>query len=115
MAEHAPIGGVDYPETFQAFRDWFVDDDACLDYLEQLRWPSGFVCPVCQAADAWRVAGRMWMCAQCGRKTSVTAGTGLPPLAHPDVDVVRGLLAPHLTKDRDLRPRAPVPARLRLL
>ena len=75
MADHAPIGGVDYPETYQQFRDWFVDDGACLDYLEQLRWPGGFVCPVCSASDAWRVAGRMWMCAQCGRKTSVTAGT----------------------------------------
>ena len=75
MASGAPIGGVDYPKTYQAFRDWFVDDDACLDYLEQLRWPEGFVCPVCDARDAWRVAGRKWMCAQCGRKTSVTAGT----------------------------------------
>jgi transposase-like protein len=75
MASGAPVGGVDYPKTFQQFRDWFVDDEACLDYLEQLRWPDGFVCPVCATSDAWRVAGRMWMCAQCGRKTSVTAGT----------------------------------------
>jgi transposase-like protein len=75
MASGAPVGGVDYPKTFQQFRDWFADDGACLDYLEQLRWPDGFVCPACGARDAWRLAGRMWMCAQCGRKTSVTAGT----------------------------------------
>jgi transposase-like protein len=75
MPTNSPIGGVDYPETYQQFRDWFVDDAACLDYLEQLRWPDGFVCPACDASDAWRVERRMWMCAKCGRKTSVTAGT----------------------------------------
>jgi transposase-like protein len=75
VGEH-PVGGVDYPRTFQEFRDWFPDDDACLDYLEGLRWPDGFVCPVCDGRDGWRIKQRrMWMCAGCGRKTSVTAGT----------------------------------------
>jgi transposase-like protein len=71
-----PTGGVDYPRTFQEFRSWFPDDDACIDYLEGLRWPDGFVCPVCDGGDGWRIRQRrMWMCAGCGRKTSVTAGT----------------------------------------
>jgi transposase-like protein len=71
-----PRGGVDYPRTFQEFRDWFPDDDACLDYLEGLRWPEGFVCPECDARQGWRISQRrMWMCSACGRKTSVTAGT----------------------------------------
>lgn len=75
MIEQRPQGGVDYPRTFQEFRAWFVDDAACLDYLELLRWPGGFICPVCGSARAWRTARRMWMCTECGRKTSVTAGT----------------------------------------
>jgi transposase-like protein len=71
-----PIGGVDYPRTFQEFRDWFPDEAACLDYLEGLRWPDGFVCPECGCAGGWRIGQRrMWMCAACARKTSVTAGT----------------------------------------
>jgi hypothetical protein len=70
-----PKGGIDYPRTFLEFRDWFGDDAACLDYLEKLRWPNGFVCPVCGGGDAWQTARRMWMCSSCGRKTSVTAGT----------------------------------------
>jgi transposase-like protein len=75
VAEH-PVGGVDYPRTYQEFRDWFVDDGRCLDYLEGLRWPEGFVCPVCGGRDGWRIRQRrMWMCAGCARKTSVTAGT----------------------------------------
>jgi transposase-like protein len=75
VASGEPVGGVDYPKTYQQFREWFPNDEACLDYLEQLRWPEGFVCPACDARDAWRIGGGMWMCAQCGRKTSVTAGT----------------------------------------
>ncbi|MCA1702909.1 MAG: transposase, partial [Actinobacteria bacterium] len=26
---------------------WFPTDADCLDYLEWLRWPDGFVCPDC--------------------------------------------------------------------
>lgn len=70
-----PVGGVDYPRTFQEFHAWFTDEEACVDYLEGLRWPDGFICPVCDGRNAWRVAGRWWMCSRCGRKTSVTAGT----------------------------------------
>lgn len=70
-----PVGGVDYPETFQALQAWFPDDAACLAYLERLRWPDGFICPVCGAAGGWRTAKARWMCAVCGRQTSVTAGT----------------------------------------
>jgi transposase-like protein len=43
-------------------------------YLAQLRWPDGFRCPRCRADKAWRVQER-WECAECGRQTSVTAGT----------------------------------------
>lgn len=75
MTSARPIGGLDYPRTFQEFRAWFPDESSCLDYLEQLRWPEGFVCPVCGGRDAWRTARRLWMCAGCGRKTSPTAGT----------------------------------------
>jgi len=70
-----PRGGVDYPRTYQEFRDWFPDDVACLEYLAGLRWPEGFVCPVCGGDRSWRTVKMLWMCAQCGRKTSVTAGT----------------------------------------
>jgi len=70
-----PVGGVDYPQTFQALQEWFPDVALCLAYLEQLRWPDGFVCPACGAAGGWRTAKARWMCTSCGRQTSVTAGT----------------------------------------
>jgi transposase-like protein len=70
-----PVAGVDYPATFPQLLRWFPDDNSCRRYLEGLRWPQGFVCPVCGLAEGWRIASGDWMCRGCGRKTSVTAGT----------------------------------------
>lgn len=70
-----PVGGVDYPRTFQEFSRWFPDDGACVEYLGNLRWQGGFRCPACSGDQAWRTAKGLWMCSGCGRKTSVTAGT----------------------------------------
>lgn len=75
VAGEWPIGGVDYPRSFPEFREWFPDEGSCVEYLERLRWPEGFVCPLCGASGGWRIARQRWMCARCGRKTSVTAGT----------------------------------------
>jgi transposase-like protein len=53
---------------------WFSTDADCLDYLEWLRWPSGFVCPEC-GQGGWRLSDGRFECSGCGRRTSVTAGT----------------------------------------
>jgi transposase-like protein len=71
-----PRAGVDYPRTHQELLAWFGDESACVRFLEGLRWPQGFVCPACGGRAGWRTARRsMWMCADCARQTSVTAGT----------------------------------------
>jgi len=48
-----PVGGVDYPRTIQEFDEWFPNEDACAAYLLRLRWPDGFVCPVCGGTKGW--------------------------------------------------------------
>jgi hypothetical protein len=70
-----PVGGVDYPTTYQQLLKWFPHDAACLEYLARLRWPDGFVCPGCGFGEFWRTGRGLWMCRRCERKTSVTAGT----------------------------------------
>ncbi|HDH25812.1 MAG TPA: IS1595 family transposase [Actinobacteria bacterium] len=42
-----PQVGVVYPGTWAAFLKWFPDDPLCVEFLERLRWPDGFVCPLC--------------------------------------------------------------------
>jgi transposase-like protein len=67
--------GVHYLRSAGEFQSWFGTDADCLDYLDWLRWPRGFVCPECGQARGWAVADGRYKCAACGKRTSVTAGT----------------------------------------
>lgn len=70
-----PIGGIDYPETLQEFDEWFPIEQSCLDYLQKLRWPSGFVCPACNGRKAWKMGTGLFRCSVCKHKVSIIAGT----------------------------------------
>ncbi len=68
--------GVHFPRSTGEFQSWFVTDADCLDYLDWLRWPEGFVCPRCgHPGGWWPVADGRYKCAACAARTSVTAGT----------------------------------------
>jgi transposase-like protein len=72
----APQGGKDYPRKWTEFLDWFPTEEACLAYLERLRWSNGFVCPKCGVAEpAYRASRGRLVCRSCGRQTTVTCGT----------------------------------------
>jgi hypothetical protein len=71
----SPIGGVGYPRSWPEFLAFFPDEGACLRYLERVRWPDGFRCPMCGHSEAWRTKRGLWVCGACERQTSVTAGT----------------------------------------
>jgi transposase-like protein len=70
-----PLAGIHYPRSVGEFQSWFRTDADCLDYLEWLRWPTGFVCPACGHEGGWRLGDSRFMCGGCSGRTSVTAGT----------------------------------------
>ena len=70
-----PIAGIDYPKTLQEFDEWFPTEQACLDYLQKLRWPDGFVCPVCNGRKAWQMSTGLFRCSVCKHKVSIISGT----------------------------------------
>ena len=71
-----PIAGQDYPKTWSQFMDWFHSEQACLDYLERLRWPEEFICPSCGVIGApLKTSRNRLVCQSCKHQTSVTAGT----------------------------------------
>ena len=70
-----PHAGTHYPRSLGEFQAWFRTDADCLDYLEWLRWPSGFACPGCGHTGSWRLGDARFMCSGCGDRTSVKAGT----------------------------------------
>jgi transposase-like protein len=69
------VVGTHYPKSTGEFLSWFGSDEDCLDYLEWLRWPDGFVCPRCGKSGGWSISDGRWCCAACEARTSVTAGT----------------------------------------
>lgn len=72
----APIPGQDYPRNWNDFLDWFGTEEACLAYLEKLRWADGFVCPRCgNIAQAYRASRTRLMCRACQHQSTVTSGT----------------------------------------
>ena len=70
-----PRAGKHYPRSVGEFQAWFRTDADCHDYLDWLRWPAGFACPSCGHGERWSLGDRRIMCARCGSRTSVTAGT----------------------------------------
>lgn len=75
-APQQPVLGKDYPRTWSQFLDWFATEEACLAYLERLRWPTGFICPHCgTAVQPGRASRSRLVCRACRHQSSVTAGT----------------------------------------
>lgn len=64
-----------YPKNALEFQDWFASEAACRDYIVQLRWPDGFVCPHCSSKKAWFTQRKDFYCSTCDVQTSVTVGT----------------------------------------
>jgi len=75
VSRGAPRAAVDYPGSDADLRSWFPDDRACLDYLDWLRWPQGFRCPLCKGEQGWKLPDGRWSCGLCGRRISPTTGT----------------------------------------
>lgn len=70
MADEAP-GLIEFMETYPT-------EDACWQFLREARWgPDGFECPRCGENEHWGFiqTRKLFACHQCGKQTSVTAGT----------------------------------------
>lgn len=72
----SPAATADYPRTFAEFIKRFDTEQACLAYVEQIRWPDGFVCPFCGVvAEPWKMGDGKLRCKTCRKRTSITSGT----------------------------------------
>lgn len=66
----------DYPKTIMGFAAKFHNDEVCLKYLIENRWPEGFVCPSCHHKGGWWLEKhRRFECSQCHKQVSPLAGT----------------------------------------
>ena len=65
----------DYPRTLRELERRFITEQACREYLFDLRWPHGFICPRCHASTASALKTGRFQCSGCRYQVSVTAGT----------------------------------------
>ena len=63
----------DFPKNEVEFDRRFHTEQACLDYLFQLRWPEGFSCSRCGHLHYWATSRGLFLCQQCRHQQSVTA------------------------------------------
>ena len=63
--------------TVNDFDHQFPNDDACLEFLKNKRWPDGIFCQICQsvAKHHKRVSRKAYSCDFCGNDVSPTADT----------------------------------------
>lgn len=55
----------EYPATLMEFESQFKIEEDCIDYLVQMWWPKGFICPACEGHKAWRTDRKLFHCASC--------------------------------------------------
>ena len=65
----------DFPTTIDEFQEQFISEEACLRYLEKIRWPDGFACPNCGHVKYWKTKRGQLQCHKCRHQCSLTAGT----------------------------------------
>lgn len=64
------------PKTLLEAIRHFSDLDVATEFVASLRWPDGFVCPVCGKKEfSYLTTRRLWKCKVCKKQTSVKKGT----------------------------------------
>src|SRR5947207_9063785 len=72
--------------TLDEIQSRFGTDETARQYLEEIRWPNGVVCPHCKNADqkriweikenpAKKIRSGLYHCAECDKQFTVTVGT----------------------------------------
>ena len=63
--------------TIESLRKQFPDENACLEFIKNARWPNGITCARCERVTKhFRIAGRkVYSCEFCATHISPTAHT----------------------------------------
>lgn len=70
------MGMDEYPKNSKMFNETFTTDASCFDYLFKIRWPEGYVCPVChERGHFWLLDKGKVKCKGCHHVQSILSGT----------------------------------------
>lgn len=77
------MGMENYPRNIIEFEKRFNSEQSCREYLVQLRWPNGYICPNCSYNKSWETNRGLYHCQKCNYESSITAGTILQDTRKP--------------------------------
>ena len=64
------------PATLIEAIRYFSNEDVCVQFVAQLRWPDGPICPRCESpAYSFLSTRRVWKCTDCKKQYSVKLGS----------------------------------------
>lgn len=64
------------PKTLLEAIRYFSDADNALNFMAELRWPDGIVCPHCSGSEVtFLKTRRIWKCKSCRKQFSIKTGT----------------------------------------
>ena len=65
------------PRTLQEAILYFSDPDRCLDFMVDIRWPRGVICPTCRSDEVYFLKSRrVWKCKNKHPKQQFSAKVG---------------------------------------
>jgi transposase-like protein len=65
------------PRTLQEAILYFSDPDRCLDFMVDIRWPRGVICPTCRSSEVYFLKSRrVWKCKNKHPKQQFSAKVG---------------------------------------
>jgi transposase-like protein len=72
-----PLAEQSGPRSLIEFQQLFASEEQCAEYLRDIRWPAGFVCPKCGSRTGYTLGTRRVTECRNGHQVSLTAGTGM--------------------------------------
>lgn len=67
---------MEMPKTLLEAIVYFSDRDVCINFVKELRWPQGVICPCCGGMDhSFLKTRRIWKCKACKKQFSIKVGT----------------------------------------
>jgi transposase-like protein len=65
-----------FPKSLLEATRYFEDRDVCIEFMAQIRWPEGAICPRCNSTkQSFLRSRKIWKCLECRKQFSAKVGT----------------------------------------
>ena len=64
-----------YPKNQIEFEKMFATEKDCIQYIINIRWPEGYICPSCSKNEYWFASKNRIICTSCEYQSTSIAGT----------------------------------------